>query len=139
MLLVFEKLFFRIIFFLLTYPISTSKSSPVAGSTLHTVHCTPHTAQCTLHTEHCKLHTTPLYCILQIYHLTLQTSKNCLCWTQDLHGKLYLDLPKCLILSVLHCSRKPLTIRPPKFEGQWVTQCRVNRIQTMYRKRYISS
>ena len=72
-------------------------------------HCTLPTAQFTLHTapapanvpesehvhfilpiEHCTMHTTCLYCILQMYHL--QTSKICLSWSQDLHGKMYLDI-----------------------------------------------
>ena len=39
-----------------------------------------------LYTERCTLHTMCLYCILQIYHFTLQTSKIGLGWTQDLHG-----------------------------------------------------
>ena len=75
--------------------------------------CTLHTTQCTLHTapapanapeseplhvilniEHCTLHTTCVYCILQIYSFTLQTSKICLRWSQDLQGKMYLDVPK---------------------------------------------
>ena len=74
-------------------------------------HCTLTTAQCTLrsapstanapeyehvhfilHNEHCTLHTKCLYCILQIYHFILQSSKICLCCSQDLHCKMYLDL-----------------------------------------------
>ena len=42
-----------------------------------------------LHIEHCRLHTTCLYCILQMYHLTLQISKICLSLSQGLHGKMY--------------------------------------------------
>ena len=45
-----------------------------------------------LHIEHCTLHTTCLYWILQMYCFTLQTSKTCLSWSQDLHGEMYLDL-----------------------------------------------
>ena len=44
-----------------------------------------------LYIEHCTLHITCLYCILQRYHLKLQTSKICLSWSQDFHGEMYLD------------------------------------------------
>ena len=76
------------------------------------VHCTLRAAQCTLrtapapanapksehvhfilHIEHWTLHTMCLYCILKMYHFPLQTIKICLSWSQDLHGKIYLDLP----------------------------------------------
>ena len=75
-----------------------------AQRTLHTAQCTfcttPAPANALefehvhfiLHIEHCTLHTTCLYYILTIYHLTLQTSKIRLCLSQDLHGKIYLDL-----------------------------------------------
>ena len=75
------------------------------------LHCTLHIAQCKsraapapenapeseqvhfiLHIEHCALHTTCLSCILQIYHFTLQTCKIYLCWSQDLHDEMYLDI-----------------------------------------------
>ena len=61
------------------------------------------------------LHTTCLQCILQMYHFTLQTSKIFLCWSQDLHGKMYPDV--CLsnyefflILKVLPCLAKVMRL-----------------------------
>ena len=45
-----------------------------------------------LHIEYCTLHATCLYCILKMYNFTLQTSKICLGWFQDLHGEMYLGL-----------------------------------------------
>ena len=70
----------------MTYFIWTAIFSPVAGSTLHTAHCTLHIANITgpgpahepspvhfiLHIEHCTLRTTGLHCMLNIYLFTLQ-------------------------------------------------------------------
>ena len=76
-----------------------------------TAHCTLHAAQCTLrtapapanapeykhihfilHIEHCTLHTTCLYCNLQMYNFTLQTSKK--------NPKIYMT--KCTLIYWFH-------------------------------------
>ena len=73
-----------------TYLILSAKSLTVTGRTLHTARCTLHTApepppasapvHFILHIEHWTLHTTYLYCMLYIYHFTLQTFKSWLSW-----------------------------------------------------------
>ena len=66
--------------------IQTAKYSPVAGSTLHTEHCTLHathctctwsctcTCTCTFHTTHWTLHTAYRMFILPVAHLSLHTA-----------------------------------------------------------------
>ena len=88
------------------HSVSTANSS---------AHCTLHTAQCTLRTapapanapesehvhfilliENCTLHNTDLYCILETYTVKINI---CLCWSQDLHGKMYLGVSPPPLLS----------------------------------------
>ena len=70
----FFFMYFLKISFYLTYLISTAKSSPVAGSTLHTAHCTLHTAHCSLHSIHwtlyLQLHLYTSYYTLNMVHCT---------------------------------------------------------------------
>ena len=81
-LLVFDKLFSKIFFFYLTYPVSAFKSLPVAGNTLHTAHCTVYTTHCTctwtctctLHTTHLTLQTAHIAFILLFANLSLHTA-----------------------------------------------------------------
>ena len=94
--------------------IGSAKYSPVADSTLHTAHYTVHTTPAhehthllaplhfILHTEHYTLDTTHLYCLLHMYHFTLQTFKICLSGTQYLHGKIYINILS--LVSIRHFS-----------------------------------
>ena len=60
-----------------------AKSSPVGTTTLKTAYFTLHIAPAPgpvhfiLLTSHCTLHTIPLYCMLHLYHFTLQTVRSC--------------------------------------------------------------
>ena len=72
--------------------------------TLHTAQCTLRTAPAHAnapefehvhfiqHIEQYTLHNTCVYYILLTSHITLQTSKICLTWSQYLHGEMYIDI-----------------------------------------------
>ena len=108
----------------LTHPLSTAKSSNLAGSTLHPAHytvyirTTPAPANAPesdhvhfiLNIEGCTLHTNHFCCSWQIYHFTLQTSNICLSWSQYLHGKMYLDPNKKPYSFFFFCIRETLNI-----------------------------